>query len=573
MESRNMTEKEFEEFQKLLARELGAVDSDRDREEEKLITEMLRHEGAAHEAARTAANAVREFAVKRAAEEKETFNMKNSGDSDGAEPYREITEKTAVQTPDVSLNSDNISSDDVDIEEMLRHDPIVSEPIAETVVSQPAYQPEHEAVPEVESNHVEKPFSHEKEQTAATPVRGKYEKVVEEPLAQNILKTPNASEILKKHGKYEKITEEAEGYFNPEVKKESAFERRRRAKRNTKILRIAIGLSAVFVVSLSAGLIVNTIKANKNKPNNDLPASAVKTDVDGNTIDNTPSGSSNIVSITPLKNYTAVLIGNTLPLQISMATTGSVNSSDILWESSDTGIAKIDEDGVITGVSAGKCDITISAKSDPSINAHVSCTVRKAEKIGGVNYIDNIMIINKSYGADPSFDPGELNEEVQSAFSDLCAAAAEEDLNIYNASDYRSYSLQEEIYNDYVTQYGEEMADTFSARPGFSEHQSALVIDVNSIDDTFNDTPESKWLEKHCAEYGFIIRYPKGKENITGYKYESWHIRYVGKDIAKEITELGITLDEYLGVDSVYSDDDVSGNDAGINADDGSSAE
>jgi len=95
MESRNMTEKEFEEFQKLLARELGAVDSDRDREEEKLITEMLRHEGAAHEAARTAANAVREFAVKRAAEEKSAFNIENSGDSDVAYPYREITEKTA----------------------------------------------------------------------------------------------------------------------------------------------------------------------------------------------------------------------------------------------------------------------------------------------------------------------------------------------------------------------------------------------------------------------------------------------------------------------------------------------
>lgn len=572
MESRNMTEKEFEEFQKLLARELGAVDSDRDIEEEKLITEMLRHEGAAHEAARTAANAVREFAVKRVAEEKAALNMENAENSAGADPYREITEKAALQTPDISVRS-NSTSDDVDIEEMLRHDRVISEPISETVVSEPVYKPAHEAVPEAESEQESKPFSHEKEKTASSPVRGKYEKVVEEPLAQNILKTPKASEILKKPGKYEKITEEAEGYFNPEVKKESAFERRRKAKRNTKILRIAIGLSAVFVVSLSAGLIVNTIKANRNKPNNDLPASAVKTDVNGNTIDDTSSGNSNIVSITPLKNYMAVLIGNTLPLQISMATTGSVDSNDILWESSDTNIAKVDEDGVITGVSAGKCDITISAKSDPSVNAHVSCTVRKAEKKDGVNYIDNIMIINKSYGADPSFDPGELNEEVQNAFNDLCEAAAKEDLNIYNSSDYRSYDLQEQIYNDYVTQYGEEMADTFSARPGFSEHQSALVIDVNSIDDTFNDTLEAKWLEKHCAEYGFIIRYPKGKENITGYKYESWHIRYVGKDIAKEITELGITLDEYLGVDSVYSDDDVSGNDAGINANNGDSTE
>lgn len=566
MESRNMTEKEFEEFQRLLARELGAVDSERDREEEKLITEMLRHEGAAHEAARTAANAVREFAVRRVAEEKASLNTEDKNNSNGEDPYREITEEAAVQSQDTSAKSDSAAGD-IDIEEMLRHDNISPEP-----VSEPVYKPAHEAVHEIETEPVLKPFSHEKEEPVA-PVRGKYEKVVEEPLAQEILKTPKASEILKKPGKYEKVTEEAEGYFNPEPAKESAFERRRKAKRNTKILRTAIGLSAVFIVSLSAGLIVNTIKANKNKPNTDLPASAVKTDVNGNTIDDTSSGDCNIVSITPLKNYMAVLIGNTSPVQISMATTGSVTSSDLVWTSSDTSVAKIDEDGVITGVSAGKCDITISAKSDPSINASISCTVRKAEKIDGVTYIDGIMVINKSYGADPSFDPGELTEETQNAFNDLCAAAADEDLNIYYASGYRSYDMQEEIYNDYVVQYGEEMADTFSARPGFSEHQSALVIDVNSIDDTFNDTDEAKWLEKHCAEYGFIIRYPKVKENITGYKYESWHIRYVGKEIAKEITELGITLDEYLGVDSVYSDDDVSGNDAGINADNDSSPE
>lgn len=310
----------------------------------------------------------------------------------------------------------------------------------------------------------------------------------------------------------------------------------------------------MFVVGLSAGLIVNTIKMKQNSSENDQPVSAVQTDINGNIIE-TPTGECNIVGITPLNNFTAVLEGGTAPIPISMSTTGTAAADDILWVSSDTSVAEVTEDGIIKGVSAGVCDITISAKANPSIKAQISCTVRKMEKKNGVTYVDGILLINKSYGADASYDPGELTEETQNAFDELCAAAAEEDLNIYYASGYRSHDEQVEIYNDYVDIYGADMADTFSARPGFSEHQSALVIDVNSIDDTFTDTPEAKWLEKHCAEFGFIIRYPKGKENITGYKYESWHIRYVGKELAKEITELGITLDEYLGVDSVYADD------------------
>lgn len=103
------------------------------------------------------------------------------------------------------------------------------------------------------------------------------------------------------------------------------------------------------------------------------------------------------------------------------------------------------------------------------------------------------------------------------------------------------------------------MADTYSARAGFSEHQSGLAIDVNQIDDSFIGTPEAIWLEKHCYEYGFILRYPQGKQDITGYKYESWHIRYVGTDMSYKIhakaMEMGdpyLTLEEYFGIDSYY---------------------
>ena len=171
--------------------------------------------------------------------------------------------------------------------------------------------------------------------------------------------------------------------------------------------------------------------------------------------------------------------------------------------------------------------------------------------IEGLTYIDGTLIANKSYSLPSDFNPG-LDPLCESQFNKLSAAAAEEGLNIYLSSGFRSYDYQDQIYNNYVYWNGQEQADTFSARPGYSEHQSGLAIDVNQIDDTFIGTPEAIWLEKHCHEFGFILRYPQGKQDITGYKYESWHIRYVGTDLAYKIHETGLTLEEYYNIDSRY---------------------
>lgn len=494
MESKNMTEKEFEEFQQLLARELGQVDAEKDKEE-KEITEMLRHEGAAHEAARAVNKSLRDLAAQRAAAERAAAEREN----------------------EASQQSDD--TDSIDIEEMLKHD------VQTDIQPEPQPQPQPQAA--------EQP---------SVP-RGKYEKVTE-PSAEPA--PPRASELLKKPGKYEKITEEPEGYFNPERPKESAAQRRRRARKQAVIVRYAVGLSALFVISLSAGLLVNSIKNNSKQKPQETPASVVQEE---------QAGECNIVSITPIHNYTALLAGSEEPVQISMATTGAATAQDLSWVSSDPAVAEISEDGVIKGIAPGTCSITISAKADSSISAEISCTVRKMEKIDGVTYVDGILLINKSNGVNAEYDPGDLTEETQNAFDELCAAAAADEMNIYLASGYRSYETQGDIYDGYLVTYGEDLADTFSARPGFSEHQSGLAIDVNSIDDDFAETPEAEWLAKNCMDYGFIIRYPKEKVDITGYKYEPWHIRYVGKDLAKELTKLGLTLEEYLGVDSVYAND------------------
>ena len=113
-------------------------------------------------------------------------------------------------------------------------------------------------------------------------------------------------------------------------------------------------------------------------------------------------------------------------------------------------------------------------------------------------------------------------------------------------------SDQERIYNNYVAIDGIVKADTYSARPGHSEHQTGLAIDVNSIDYTFLNTPECEWLAKNAHKFGFIIRYPKGKEAVTGYSYEPWHIRFLGVDTATAVYNSGLCLEEYLGITSAY---------------------
>lgn len=170
-----------------------------------------------------------------------------------------------------------------------------------------------------------------------------------------------------------------------------------------------------------------------------------------------------------------------------------------------------------------------------------------------ITYIGGMLMANKTYSLPADYAPG-LDETCESQFNKLTEDAAKEGLNIYFASGFRSYEYQSEIYNNYVNAYGQESADTFSARPGYSEHQSGLAIDVNSIDDSFRNTPEAIWLAIHCHEYGFIIRYPEGKQDITGYKYEPWHIRYVGTDLSYPIYESGLTVEEYFDITSEYAE-------------------
>lgn len=179
----------------------------------------------------------------------------------------------------------------------------------------------------------------------------------------------------------------------------------------------------------------------------------------------------------------------------------------------------------------------------------------KIKRINGIYYINGLLIANKTYALPEEYAPGGLLEEFNTAFIKMQKEANSENINLSVISGYRSYATQNTIYNRYVNKDGILKADTYSARAGHSEHQSGLAADINSLDQTFINTKEGKWLNENCYKYGFIIRYPKGKEEKTGYMYEPWHIRYVGIETAKTLYNNGdwLSLEEYLGITSKYN--------------------
>lgn len=187
------------------------------------------------------------------------------------------------------------------------------------------------------------------------------------------------------------------------------------------------------------------------------------------------------------------------------------------------------------------------------------------------NPYEVLSLVNKSYSLPDNYEPYDLTvpnvrfpfeeDDPKKQLRKVAADALEEMFNdadkdgveLYAQSGFRSFARQEAIFAANVERHGEEKANTYSAKPGESEHQTGLVMDVTSrtigftLEIEFEDTLEGKWIKDNAHNYGFIIRYPEGKESITKYQYEPWHLRYVGKVAATEITENNMTLEEYLG--------------------------
>ena len=187
---------------------------------------------------------------------------------------------------------------------------------------------------------------------------------------------------------------------------------------------------------------------------------------------------------------------------------------------------------------------------------------RYTDTIPSTNLNTNYLLVNKFNYLDSSYIPNNLElldnsyaksgiylvKEAKDNIERLISDAKEDGMNIRVISAYRSYTYQENLYNNYVKNDGVENADTYSARPGYSEHQTGLVVDVTKAYDNFNNfenTDEYNWMLENASNYGFILRYPKDKENITTYSFEAWHYRYVGVELAKKIKASNLTFDEY----------------------------
>lgn len=180
--------------------------------------------------------------------------------------------------------------------------------------------------------------------------------------------------------------------------------------------------------------------------------------------------------------------------------------------------------------------------------------VNKTRPVGESYRPDDLVTPNVSLNTQKSQEENQIRSQVAMPLQRLFEATQQEGIQLFLASGYRSFSLQQTYYNNYVRTSGQVEADRFSARPGTSEHQTGLSLDVATsdrvhyLDQAFGEDAAGKWIKTHAHEYGFIVRYPEGKEAITGYLYEPWHLRYVGTDLANELYRNNQTMEEFFNL-------------------------
>ncbi len=220
------------------------------------------------------------------------------------------------------------------------------------------------------------------------------------------------------------------------------------------------------------------------------------------------------------------------------------------YDKSDTLKVEVTFDKEINTKESGTYKITYTVTdSNHNSNSIVRevVVIPRIVVVNGITYVEGILIVNKKYSLPANYNPGE-NKEAANQLYLMRMEAAKYGYDLRYCSGFRSYNYQTNLYNNYVKKYGQAMTDTFSAKPGHSEHQTGLAFDIGAIDDNFGDTETGKWLAINAHKYGFIIRYPKGKQDVTGYKYEPWHVRYLGVELATKVYKSGLTLEEYLNI-------------------------
>ncbi|MCA0756155.1 M15 family metallopeptidase [Paenibacillus sp. N4] len=216
--------------------------------------------------------------------------------------------------------------------------------------------------------------------------------------------------------------------------------------------------------------------------------------------------------------------------------------------SPDTGDSKGESPGSAGGGQAGQAEDGMAVVAQPE---SISVLVNKQNKLPEDYNPSDLVYPEVPFIFSEKAEKRMMRKEAAEALERMFAGAEKDGVALAGVSAYRSHSTQKTLFERYVKRDGLEKARTYSAYPGTSEHETGLAIDVTggdgkcAADDCFAGTPEALWLAGHAHEYGFIIRYLKGKEEITGYQYEPWHLRYVGGDVAAEMAASGESLEEY----------------------------
>ncbi|MGH7241192.1 MAG: M15 family metallopeptidase [Candidatus Saccharimonadales bacterium] len=207
---------------------------------------------------------------------------------------------------------------------------------------------------------------------------------------------------------------------------------------------------------------------------------------------------------------------------------------------------------------------TPTEKSGSTFDKHLYSTtdptsiwvvVNKQHSLNPKDYVPKDLVFPNVPLRVPGNESMQLRQVTATAMEEMFAAAKKDGIELMLSSGYRSYTYQVNLYNGYVASQGQATADTQSARPGYSEHQTGLAADVEpaskncEVEECFGDTPEGTWVAANAYKYGFIVRYTTGNESVTGYEPEPWHIRYVGTELSNELHRTNTTtLEQFFGI-------------------------
>ncbi|TNU77285.1 D-alanyl-D-alanine carboxypeptidase family protein [Miniimonas arenae] len=308
--------------------------------------------------------------------------------------------------------------------------------------------------------------------------------------------------------------------------------------------RLAVGLGLLLVVALVWWLVAGLSHRGEAVPDAAAPVAAATAASTASAAPSAPG--SPAVSQAVVDDLTAAASAGTARLAQWDPVVLDASRLDALRAAVDDAAAALAE-----GSTASEADLAALAERVRTETAAVPEIVTSTE---GPTTIGGVVIANKTFAMPASYAPGIL-PEVDAAWTQMQAAAWNDGVTLWIDSGFRSSADQEITYQGYVSKFSVDYADTFSSRPGHSEHQTGLALDINNAHPDFGGTAAATWLAQHAPEYGFVIRFPDGKQDVTGYKYEPWHVRYLGVDLATSLTQQGLTLEEYLNVTSRYTPD------------------